>query len=76
MGLMLDRYDAAAAVLVASHLALLALGWSRLPLGLDTPYHLLMGKMFSDYGKVCLWDYYEYAPVGRPNLYPPLLHVL
>ncbi|RLG51580.1 MAG: hypothetical protein DRN99_08405, partial [Thermoproteota archaeon] len=41
-----------------------------------TPYHLLMGKMFSDYGKVCLWDYYEYAPVGRPNLYPPLLHVL
>ncbi|MBU7023780.1 MAG: hypothetical protein HXS40_06395, partial [Theionarchaea archaeon] len=29
-----------------------------------------------DHGTIMLWDYYEYAPVGRPNLYPPLEHVL
>lgn len=56
---------------------ILILNWNLLPSAeLDTPYHLLMGKMFSDYDTVMLWDYYEYAPAGRPNLYPPLEHVL
>ena len=56
---------------------ILILNWSHLPTAeLDTPYHLLMGKMFSDYDTVMLWDYYEYAPTGRPHLYPPLEHVL
>ncbi len=56
---------------------ILVLNWNFLPTSeLDTPYHLLMGKMFADYDTVMLWDYYEYAPEGRPNLYPPLLHIL
>lgn len=56
---------------------ILVLNWSFLPTAeLDTPYHLLMGKMFADYDTIMLWDYYEYAPTGRPHLYPPLEHIL
>jgi hypothetical protein len=62
---------------IAFQLFILIFNWNYLPTAeLDTPYHLLMGKMFSDYDTVMLWDYYEYAPTGRPNLYPPLEHVL
>ncbi|MBU7013546.1 MAG: hypothetical protein HXS43_01835 [Theionarchaea archaeon] len=69
--------DYAALSLIIVETVVLALTWDFLPSAeLDTPYHLLMGKMFSDYDTVMLWDYYEYAPVGRPNLYPPLEHVL
>ncbi|MFH0877625.1 MAG: hypothetical protein V1863_05310, partial [Candidatus Omnitrophota bacterium] len=50
--------------------------WHNYPTELDSPYHLLMGKMFADHGRVVLWDSYEFAPVGRPHLYPPLLHIL
>ncbi len=62
--------------LVALHAALLLVNRDKLPFSCDTPYHLLIGKMYSDFGRVVLWDYYEYAPVGRPQLYPPLLHVI
>jgi hypothetical protein len=55
---------------------LLIAHWDSLSSGIDTPYHLLMGKMFSDYDTVLLWDYYEFAPMGRPNLYPPLEHTI
>lgn len=56
---------------------ILILNWNYLPTAeLDTPYHLLMGKMFADYDRIMLWDYYEYAPIGRPHLYPPLEHIL
>lgn len=69
-------YDAAPLLIITVHFLMIPFIWDVLPSGMpDTPYHLLMGKMFSDYGRVCLWDYYEYAPEGRPNLYPPLLHL-
>ncbi len=69
-------YDAAPLLIVTVHLLIIPFVWDALPSGMpDTPYHLLMGKMFSDYSRICLWDYYEYAPEGRPNLYPPLLHL-
>ena len=35
-----------------------------------------MGKMFTEQGKIVLWDSYEFAPIGRPHLYPPLEHIL
>ena len=54
----------------------LILNWNNYPTEIDTPFHLLMGKMFADKGQICFWDSYEFAPMGRPNLYPPLLHIL
>jgi hypothetical protein len=31
---------------------------------------------FEQAGGVVLYDFWEYAPLGRPHLYPPLLHVI
>jgi hypothetical protein len=73
----LTKTDIIALSFISLQVFILILNWNYLPTAeLDTPYHLLMGKMFSDYDTVMLWDYYEYAPVGRPHLYPPLEHVL
>ena len=73
----LTKVDYISLTFILVQLFILVLNWSHLPTAeLDTPYHLLMGKMFSDYDTVMLWDYYEYAPTGRPHLYPPLEHIL
>jgi hypothetical protein len=73
----LTKVDYISVTFILVQLFILVLNWSHLPTAeLDTPYHLLMGKMFSDYDTVMLWDYYEYAPTGRPHLYPPLEHIL
>lgn len=73
----LTLLDYAAISLIIVETVVLVLMWDFLPSAeLDTPYHLLMGKMFSDHDAIMLWDYYEYAPAGRPNLYPPLEHVI
>jgi len=77
LGEKLTRIDYITLGFIAFLTIILILNWSFLPTSeLDTPYHLLMGKMFADYDTVMLWDYYEYAPIGRPNLYPPLEHIL
>lgn len=72
----LTLLDCFSILLIMVHLTLLIGNRQALPFGLDTPYHLLMGKMFADYDTVVLWDYYEYAPLGRPHLYPPFEHIL
>lgn len=72
----LKLLDYVSLALIAVHLVLLYVNRGMLPFGFDTPYHLLMGKMYADFDRVVLWDYYEFAPVGRPQLYPPFEHVL
>lgn len=77
IGEKLTKIDYITLGFIAFQTIILILNWNYLPTSeLDTPYHLLMGKMFADYDTVMLWDYYEYAPVGRPHLYPPLEHIL
>jgi hypothetical protein len=73
----MDKYDKIALSIIVVMSVLMVLNWENLPTAeMDTPYHLLMGKMFADYDSVVLWDYYEYAPLGRPQLYPPSLHIM
>ncbi|MCK4433057.1 MAG: hypothetical protein KAV48_03900 [Methanomicrobia archaeon] len=73
----MDKYDKIALSIIVVMSVLMVLNWENLPTAeMDTPYHLLMGKMFADYDSVVLWDYYEYAPLGRPQLYPPSLHII
>lgn len=73
----MDKYDRIALSITAVMSVLMILNWKNLPTAeMDAPYHLLMGKMFADHDTIVLWDHYEYAPLGRPQLYPPFLHTI
>ncbi len=52
------------------------LRWPSLPLLLDHPYHLFVAREFVDAGGPITYEPWEYAPVGRPHLYPPVVHLL
>lgn len=69
-------FDILSLIFLCLHLLFLLLNWSNYPTELDTPYHLLMGKMFADHNRLETWDSYEFAPDGRPHLYSPGLHIL
>lgn len=58
------------------HGVFLVFCWKFYPTELDTPYHLLIAKMFWQKGGISFWDSLSFAPFGRPHLYPPLLHLL
>jgi hypothetical protein len=56
--------------------ALWAARWATFPLVLDPYYHLLIARQLADAGGPIAHEWWEYAPVGRPHLYPPLLHLI
>lgn len=71
------RSDKAALVLIGLTLVLLLAGWrGHSPSMVDTWYHLALADQILQRGEVPLWDDWEFAPYGRPNLYPPVLHIL
>lgn len=45
------------------------------PLILDDFYHMGVAQTIHMVGFVPTWDFWNFLPVGRPHLYPPLLHV-
>ncbi len=50
--------------------------WHKLPLFLDCYYHLSVMRGFADAGGWVGVSFWDYAPFGRPHLYPPLFHIL
>jgi len=68
-------WDWAAWGLIAVHTALLISWWPVLPWFVDVYYHLNVLEGFRQAGGVVLHDFWEFAPGGRPHLYPPALHV-
>ena len=50
--------------------------WASFPLVLDPAYHLLIARQIVEAGGPILYEWWECAPVGRPHLYPPVLHLL
>jgi hypothetical protein len=50
--------------------------WPKLPFFMDCYYHLATMRGFSDAGGWVGQAFWEYAPTGRPHLYPPLFHFL
>ena len=52
------------------------LQWPLLPRFLDVYYHLGVAQGFDQAGGYVSHAFWECAPAGRPQLYPPLLHVL
>ncbi|MBI4340798.1 MAG: hypothetical protein HY598_00780 [Candidatus Omnitrophica bacterium] len=70
-----DGWDAASWGLIALHVVLLISWWPLLPWFVDIYYHLNVAQAFRDAGGVVLHDFWEFAPEGRPHLYPPALHL-
>ncbi|MBN1779321.1 MAG: hypothetical protein JW816_03835 [Candidatus Buchananbacteria bacterium] len=42
----------------------------------DISYHLSVANGFINSGGVVTWNYWEAAPIGRAQLYPPLFHII
>jgi hypothetical protein len=49
--------------------------WHIYPIFVDIYYHIAAMQGYNLAGGVTLNSYWEYAPFGRPQLYPPLLHL-
>lgn len=52
------------------------LRWRIFPQFLDSYYHLLTASGFLQAGGYSGWDFWQYAPVGRIHIYPPLFHII
>ncbi|MCM8813330.1 MAG: hypothetical protein NC924_05265 [Candidatus Omnitrophica bacterium] len=50
--------------------------WREFPLYLDAYYHLAAMRGFAAAGGWVGTAFWEYAPVGRPHVYPPFYHLL
>ncbi|MHB8895841.1 MAG: glycosyltransferase [Candidatus Geothermincolia bacterium] len=72
----IDVFDMLSLGLIAC-LTLVALAyWSKFPVHQDTFYHMAATSGYATAGGISLHSFWEFAPVGRAQLYPPLLHVL
>jgi len=70
-----NTYDILAMLLLVLCLVLIIVNLSMYPVYLDIPYHMAVTEGFQEAGGVTTWDFWDFAPEGRPHIYPPLLHV-
>ena len=69
-------WDFYAVALFAAAAFIHALQWPLMPRFLDIWYHVAVMKGFAAAGGYLTHANWEFAPVGRPHLYPPLVHGL
>lgn len=50
--------------------------WPMFPFFIDIYYHLSVMKGFATAGGYVTHAFWEYAPFGRPHLYPPFFHLI
>ncbi|OQX87468.1 MAG: hypothetical protein B6D55_03170 [Candidatus Omnitrophica bacterium 4484_70.2] len=50
--------------------------FSYLPQYVDDYYHICVARGFLKSGGWIGWSWWDYAPFGRPQIYPPLYHLL
>ncbi|MFA5176737.1 MAG: hypothetical protein WC440_01145 [Candidatus Omnitrophota bacterium] len=62
-------------LLISSLLVLQLARWLILPQFMDIYYHLLTAQGFIQAGGYSGWDFWQYAPAGRPHIYPPFFHL-
>lgn len=62
-------------VALAFFAALWIARWPSFPLVLDPYYHLFIARQIVEANGPLAYEWWEYAPVGRPHLYPPVLHL-
>lgn len=65
-----------ALILIALMTGLSLLNWQKFPFFLDIYYHLNVMRGFDTAGGVVAHSFWELAPDGTVNLYPPLFHIL
>lgn len=71
-----SRFDLASFALLA-FIAIFSLArYSYLPQFIDGYYHLSVANGFIQSGGWVGWDWWSFAPFGRPHLYPPLYHLI
>jgi len=70
------RWNFYSITLIASLLFILVLKIQLFPNFLDIYYHLSVASGFNKAGGFVTNAFWEYAPYGRVNLYPPLFHFL
>jgi hypothetical protein len=74
---LLDLFDAFALGFIGGIALILLLRVNGLqPFVSDTYYHLAIAKQINLQGRLPAWVDWDYAPVGRPHLYPPLIHLM
>jgi len=69
-------WEVGALALIVIFVLFQLLQWEIFPLFLDIFYHLCVMAGFHQAGGYVSHAFWEYAPFGRPHLYPPLLHIL
>lgn len=69
-------WDFLAKAILACFLILQFSRWVMLLQSMDIYYHLLTAWGFIQAGGYSGWDFWQYAPVGRIHIYPPLLHIV
>ncbi|MFQ6121255.1 MAG: hypothetical protein ACE5KE_15370, partial [Methanosarcinales archaeon] len=71
----LDIFDYAALAIIFSISLLAFLKW-KFPTFTHIYYHLSVMRGFDMANGIVLHDFWEFAPVGRPHIYPPFIHVI
>ena len=72
----LDRYDLFSLGIILFVVIFQVSRFSFLPQFIDEYYHLLVARSFLKAGGWVGVSFWDYAPVGRPHLYPPFYHFL
>jgi hypothetical protein len=72
----MDMYDVMSIGLIVVLVGLALSYWSKFPVHMDSFYHMGVAAGYAKAGGVALHSFWEYAPAGRAQLYPPLLHIV
>ena len=72
----LTRFDLASLGLITLIGIFSAIRFQYLPQFIDGYYHLSVANGFIASGGWVGWDWWSWAPFGRPHLYPPFYHLL
>jgi len=70
------RWKLYAFLIIFLFLFILLFRWPLLPNFMDSYYHLMIADGMNRSGGYVTSDFLQYAPVGRPHLYPPLFHFI
>jgi len=69
-------WDFYSKLIIIVYALLQILRWRFFPQFLDMHYHILTAWGFIQAGGYSGWDFWQYAPFGRPHIYPPFFHIL